>query len=122
MATIAFPAVQGRYHPTVALGSLMWGMVLALAGVVAWSVGSVAAWAVFALLLAIFALMVAAVQRARWTSLARAGVHSTRPQPFARSWDALRDGAGAVGCGASGCGSTVDLTDQSRARNAWREP
>jgi hypothetical protein len=65
MATIAFPAVQGRYHPTVALGSLMWGMVLALAGVVAWSVGSVAAWAVFALLLAIFALMVAAVQRAR---------------------------------------------------------
>jgi hypothetical protein len=54
-----------KYHLPVALGSLMWGASLALAGIVAWNLESLAAWAVFALPLAIFASMAVALQRTR---------------------------------------------------------
>ena len=41
----------------MALGSLMWGVVIALAAFLAWSVGGPAAWIGFALVLTIFSTL-----------------------------------------------------------------
>ena len=49
----------------MALGSLMWGIVIAFAAFFAWSVGGPAAWIGFALVLTICASLAFALQRTR---------------------------------------------------------
>jgi hypothetical protein len=49
----------------MALGSLIWGVALSLAAVMAWSVGTLLAWVVFGMLLAVFVSLAAALQLRR---------------------------------------------------------
>jgi hypothetical protein len=49
----------------MALGSLMWGIVIALAALFAWSVGSSAAWIGFALVLVTCTSIALSLQRTR---------------------------------------------------------
>ena len=49
----------------MALGNLMWGVVIALAAFFAWRVGGPAAWIGFALVLTICTSLAFALQRAR---------------------------------------------------------
>jgi hypothetical protein len=49
----------------MALGGVMWGVVIPLAALTAWSVGGPAAWVGFSLLLGVFAWLALALQRRR---------------------------------------------------------
>lgn len=49
----------------MALGSLMWGVVIVFAALFAWSVGGLAAWIGFALLLTVCTSLAFALQRTR---------------------------------------------------------
>jgi hypothetical protein len=55
----------GGTIPTMALENLMWGVVIVLAAFIAWSVGGLAAWIGFALVLAICASLAFALQHTR---------------------------------------------------------
>jgi hypothetical protein len=49
----------------MALGSLIWGVAMSLAAVMAWSIGTPMAWGAFGALLALFVSLAAALQLRR---------------------------------------------------------